>query len=779
MAAPDEIKQLVERFALHREDYQRGGYLEAQLRQEFINPMFQCLGWDMDNRQGFAEAYKDVIHEDAIRVGGVSKAPDYCFRIGGTRKFFLEAKKPTENIESNKEHSYQLRRYAWSAKLPLSILTDFEEFAVYDCRFKPEEKDKATKGRTLFIKFEEYLDRWHEIASVFSREAILKGSFDRYADSARSKRGTSAVDGEFLNEIENWRMLLAKNLAKKNPGLDQRSLNFAVQKIIDRIVFLRIAEDRGIEDYGKLQALQNGIKVYSRLTQLFHAADDRYNSGLFHLTKEKDRQEAPDDLTLSLKIDDDVLKGMFKNLYYPESPYEFSVFPADILGQVYEQFLGKVIRLTAGHQAKVEEKPEVKKAGGVYYTPTFVVDYIVRQTVGKLVEGKTPKHVAKIRVLDPACGSGSFLIGAYQFLLDWHRDWYVANDPKKHPKEVYQYKDGWRLTTTKRKEILINNIYGVDIDAQAVEVTKLSLLLKVLEGENNDSIDRQKKLFHQRALPDLGNNIKCGNSLIGPDFYDGLQLSSFDEDEQYRINAFDWKDEFDTVMNAGGFDAVIGNPPYDVMEKQRGTASWPHEALAEYVRQQSAYENALGGKLNLFRFFLTRSLDLTQKAGRFGMIVPLALLADISCSKSRRQLIERTEDFAADCFPQKDNPSKRIFFGAKLSTVVVVATVASAATVKKKTLQVRVYPANSFSDSAKENVLAFSDVGILDPEHFPIPLTDKQSWALCVKIHKQKNVVRLAELKEFQVTRGEINQTIYRAFIRSQSPGHQSLLKAV
>ena len=508
------------------------------------------------------------------------------------------------------------------------------------------------KGRTLFIKFEEYLDRWDEIASVFSREAILKGSFDRYADSTRSKRGTSAVDGEFLKEIESWRMLLAKNLAKKNPGLDQRSLNFAVQKIIDRIVFLRIAEDRGIEDYGKLQSLQNGIKVYSMLTQLFHAADDRYNSGLFHFTKEKNRNEAPDDLTLSLKIDDDVLNAMFKNLYYPESPYEFSVFPADILGQVYEQFLGKVIRLTAGHQAKVEEKPEVKKAGGVYYTPTFVVEYIVRQTVGKLLEGKTPKQVAKIRVLDPACGSGSFLIGAYQFLLDWHRDWYMANDPTKHFKDVYQHKDGWRVTTAKRNEILINNIYGVDIDAQAVDVTKLSLLLKVLEGENKETIDRQKKLFHQRALPDLGNNIKCGNSLIGSDFYEGQQLSSFDEDEQHRINAFDWNDEFKTVMNAGGFDAIIGNPPYDVMETQRGAASWPHDALAEYVRQQPVYENALGGKLNLFRFFLTRSLDLTKKAGRFGMIVPLALLADISCSKSRRQLIERTKDFSADCFPQ-------------------------------------------------------------------------------------------------------------------------------
>ena len=216
-----------------------------------------------------------------------------------------------------------------------------------------------------------------------------------------------------------------------------------------------------------------------------------------------------------------MLKDILKRLYYPDSPYEFSVLPADILGQVYEQFLGKVIRLTAGHQAEVEDKPEVKKAGGVYYTPTYIVDYIVKNTVGKLLEGKTPKKAAELRILDPACGSGSFLIGAYQYLLDWHRDWYVEHGPEKHRKELYQGPGGdWRLTTAEKKRILLNNIYGVDIDSQAVETTKLSLLLKVLEGETSESLDAQLSFLHERALPDLAANIKCGNSLIGPDFYD-------------------------------------------------------------------------------------------------------------------------------------------------------------------------------------------------------------------------------------------------------------------
>ncbi len=778
MPAPDEIKKLVERFSLHREEYLGGNYNETQLRREFIDPMFKALGWDIDNEQGFAEAYKDVVHEDAIKIEGGPKAPDYGFRIGGTRKFFVEAKRPAENIKQNREHAYQLKRYLWSAKLPLSILTNFAEFAVYDSRTKPKKSDPASKSRVMYIRFEEYLDRWDEIASIFSRDAILKGSFDRYAASTKSKRGTSEVDNEFLKEIESWRLTLARNLALRNPDLDQRGLNFAVQRIIDRLVFLRIAEDRGIEEYGQLQRLLTGAKVYSRMAERFRAADDRYNSGLFHFTPEKGRQEPPDEFTLSLKIDDDVLKEIVQNLYYPDSPYEFSVLPADILGQVYEQFLGKVIRLTSGHQARVEEKPEVKKAGGVYYTPTFIVDYIVKQTVGRLLDKKTPKQAAKLKVLDPACGSGSFLIGAYQFLLDWHCDWYATHNPEKSPKDVYAAKDGWRLTTAKRKEILLNNIFGVDIDSQAVEVTKLSLLLKVLEGENRETLDRQKKLFHQRALPDLGSNIKCGNSLIGPDFYDG-QLSLFDAEEQYRINAFDWQTEFSAIMKSGGFDAVIGNPPYDVLEKNRGKSSWPHAALAEYVRDNSAYENALGGKLNLFRFFIVRSLDLASKSGRFGMIVPLALLADISCAKSRRQLLLRTDGLEADCFPQKDNSNRRVFLTAKLSTVVLTGSVVKASSIEQSQLKTRVYPWNSFDDGPRENVVRFSDTTILDPVNTPIPLTDKASWALCLKVHRQSGVVRLANVADFCVTRGEINQTIYRKLISSEKRGMKRLLKGV
>jgi len=644
MTAPDKVLELVQRFDRNIEAYRSGRYNEAQIRKEFIDPLFEQLGWDVANKQGYAEAYKDVIHEDAIKIGGATKAPDYCFRIGGARKFFVEAKKPSIDIKHDIHPAYQLRRYAWSAKLPLSILTDFEEFAVYDCRIKPGKNDKASKARTIYLRYTHYAGRWREIADIFSRDAILKGSFDKYAESTRRKKGTAEVDAAFLAEIESWREQLARNFALRNRDLSRRDLNFAVQRTIDRIIFLRMCEGRGIETQDRLQALLNGSKTYARLGEMFQRADERYNSGLFHFAPEKGR-EPPDELTLRLTLDDRVLKEILSRLYYPESPYEFSVLPPEILGQVYEQFLGKVIRLTKGHRAEVEEKPEVKKAGGVYYTPIYIVDYIVKHTVGKLLEGKTVREVGgltptwkpskkgrPLAVLDPACGSGSFLLGAYQYLLDWHRDGYVNDGPNKHTAgpnpRLYQRAAGdWRLTTAERKRILLSHVFGVDIDPQAVEVTKLSLLLKVLEGESQQSLDHQLRLFHERALPDLASNIKCGNSLIGPDFYENRQMEMFDQEEVYRINAFDWHAEFPQIFPScdrkradqiptAGFNAVIGNPPYIRIQTMRDTAP----DTVDYYKQR--YTAASKGNYDIYVLFVERGLHLLNNDGRLGFILP-------------------------------------------------------------------------------------------------------------------------------------------------------------
>ncbi|MCX6743347.1 MAG: N-6 DNA methylase, partial [Candidatus Parcubacteria bacterium] len=586
-----DLKKLVDRFTGNIKQYEDNNYKEFRVRADFIDPFFELLDWDLGNKQGFSEAYRDVIREDQVMVGGQQKAPDYCFKIGVEKKFFVEAKKPSVDIKKDIGAAYQLRRYAYSAKLPLSILTDFHEFAVYDTRIKPKPKDKAEVARIFYCKFDEYEQNFEYIYNTFSKDAILKGSFDRYVADTKKKKGTSEVDKEFLKLIEDWRNDLAKNIAVNNLKLDLYSLNTAVQKIIDRIIFLRIAEARNIEPEDTLSNFADSSNIYKKLDVYFQQADKRYNSGLFKI----------ENWLSDLKIDDKVLKDLIKSTYYPESPYEFSVLPVEILGNIYEQFLGKVIHLTATHQAKIEEKPEVKKAGGVYYTPQYIVDYIVKNTVGEKVKDSTPEKIEALKTLDPACGSGSFLLGAYAYLLRWHLDYYTRDKKslEKYKKlgRIYDYKGDFKLTIDEKKKILKNNIFGVDIDGQAVEVTKLSLLLKLMEDETQQSAGMLIKYSKEALLPDLSDNIKCGNSLIGTDFYGSKNMSLFGNDEMRKVNAFDWEKEFKDIFGNGGFDVVIGNPPYVVVKGGRYTNFEENAETIKYYKNNYKYGEQ---QINLF-----------------------------------------------------------------------------------------------------------------------------------------------------------------------------------
>ncbi len=651
----DEIARLVKHFTTNRAGYLSPFYKEAHARQEFIDPLFVALNWDVHNSQHAAPDYREVIVEDTLDIEGHAKAPDYAFRMGRERKFFTEAKKPGVDLKSAAAPAYQLRRYAWSAKLALSLLTDFEELAVYDCRIRPAASDKTTVARVNYLRYDEYPDRWQEIWDVFSREAVWGGSFDQYAQTSKGKRGASEVDAEFLKEIEGWREVLAKNIALRNPRLTIDELNDAVQRTIDRIIFLRMAEDRGIEDYGRLQRLAKGTDIYAGLLALSRQADAKYNSGLFDFSKAGDR------VTPGLAVDDRTLKPILADLYYPQSPYEFSVLPVEILGNVYEQFLGKVIRLTAAHQAKVEEKPEVKKAGGVFYTPAYIVNYIVKNTVGKQIEGKSPRQLKGFRVLDMACGSGSFLLGAYQYLLDYYQQWYAGHDPEKHSGAMAQQGDAWRLLTAEKKRILTEHIFGVDIDRQAVEVTKLSLLLKVLEGESDETLGKQLSLWQERALPNLDRNIKCGNSLIGSDYFAGQFLP--DTDELRRVNPFDWAAEFPEAMQAGGFDCVIGNPPYVDIK------SLP----SQDVRYIFSVFPSANNRINLFAAFIEKSL-MVAKRRSFGlsMIIPTALLTQESYRTLRKTILDNCHISSIVRLPNESFGSSA--GDVKVDTVIVVLT---------------------------------------------------------------------------------------------------------
>jgi len=618
-----KIAELVARFEEQYHSYKKSDYNETQTRRDFIDPFFKALGWDIDNENGYAETYREVIHEDRVKVGQGTKAPDYSFRLpGGKKLFFVEAKKPQVFIKEDIHPAYQIRRYGWSAKLPISIITDFEEFSVYDCTKRPKPTDKASVSRIKYITFRDYLSEFDFIWDTFSKERVLKGSFDRFVQSDTNKRGTATVDKEFLQSLDNWRTYLATSISWKNKELDDDEINHVVQQTIDRIIFLRIAEDRGVEPYGQLRdALKTG-DYYQNLYRQFVIADDKYNSGLFNFKK--------DTLSSNIIVDNKVLKTIINELYYPDSPYEFSVLSVEILGSAYEQFLGKTITLDKAHRAKIEEKPEVRKAGGVYYTPQYIVDYIVQNTVGKLIEGKNPGEIKNIRIVDPACGSGSFLIGAYQYLLDYHRNFYNENGKAGKGSKDNPLTPEGNLTTAEKKKILLNNIYGVDIDVNAVEVTKLSLLLKCMEGETEASIATQLKLFNERILPTLDDNIKSGNSLIDTDFYDG-QID-FEPQAEKKIKPFNWQKAFPEVFKNGGFDAVIGNPPYVQIGNQNTESAFYF--TYKYIANS-----------DLYSIFIERSFYLTKLDKNIGYIVPSLFIKGVRYGKLRTLINDNCSEF--------------------------------------------------------------------------------------------------------------------------------------
>ena len=594
-------------------------------------------------------------------IGGKVKAPDYAFRIGGLRKFFVEAKKPSVNIKDELEPAFQVRRYGYTAKLPLCILTDFEEFAVYDTRIKPSPSDKPSAARIFYCTFEEYHKHFDFIFNTFSKEAILKGSFDTYIQENKNKKGTSEVDKELLKLVEGWRTDIAKNIALRKPSLDIYHLNTAVQKIIDRIIFLRIAEDKEMEEYGLLQKITESGTVYQKLQSVFDKANAKYNSGLF----------TPHDWLRSLTIDDAVLSSIINGLYYPECPYEFSILPVEILGNIYEQFLGKIItfrniggrvssdRTNTRHTAIIEEKPEVKKAGGVYYTPQYIVRYIVENTLGVKIKGQSPDAVAKLKVVDPACGSGSFLVEAYQQLLNYHLDYYSSEKVRKQAlknSRIYETgKNVYKLTIEEKQRILLNNIYGVDIDGQAVEVTKLSLYLKLLENEGRETQGQLFKFSDIKLLPSLDSNIKCGNSLVSSDYYHEKDLSLFDDEAMRKINTFDWDKEFPEVFAQGGFDCVIGNPPYV------NISVFPE--LHTYL--QTTYSVIHTGYNDLMYYFMYRGIEFLKEDGLSGIITSNYFLGNEYAKKLRV--------FLSDKITKIVNFKNAKIFSANVHTALIFA----------------------------------------------------------------------------------------------------------
>lgn len=621
-----QLIELVNTFENSFKIFKNSKYNETQLRNDFINSFLMTFGWDVDNEAGKNQFLRDVIQEESIEVENEisKKNPDYTLRVQGLRKLFVEAKKPYVDIAKSPKAAFQVRRYGWNANFGISILTNFEKLIIYDCRYKPDIKEDERVARIYLFKFSEYIEKYDKIYDLISFESASSGRLDDLFSVY--ERVGQTFDDYFLEQIENWRERLAVSAVQRNEQLGSDEINFLIQRLLNRIVFLRICEDRTIEKY---ETLKN-IKSYNKLKTLFQQSDKRYNSGLFDFIE--------DNLSLDIEIDSEVLIEIFNELYYPLSPYDFSVVDSAILSQIYEKFLGSHMVLDDGRQLSIVSEPEVVASNGVIPTPKIIVEQIVKETLTSLVQEKNSNQLAQLKIADICCGSGTFLISVYDFLLKSTIEKFLE-EGVSNAELIYKLPDNtYGLTLKAKRNVIEQSIFGVDINPYATEVTEYSLLLKLLEGENGASIEHFIVQYETKVLPSLQNNIKCGNSLVDDKFYEFMPEEIEDDKVLFRVKPFNWETEFPFLNDTNGFDAIVGNPPY--VRIQKLVKFFPEE-IKYYQSNLSGFEVAKKETIDKYYVFIQRAIALLNPTGFLGYIVPHKFFI-IKGGKALRKFISET-----------------------------------------------------------------------------------------------------------------------------------------
>ena len=592
------IHALVKKYESNRDFYKTPKFNETQVRNEFLDPLFEALGWDIRNMSGKSTNEREVLLEESLKADAVthSKKPDYTFRLFGERKFFLEAKKPCVDISTDDNPAKQVRRYGYTANLKISVLSNFEDLYIYDTSYKVEDEDTLTKARIKAYHYTDYENVVEELLQLLGKESVYTGHFEEVWNNIELNVVHQSVDSLFLDQINQWRLMLGKQILSYDSNLDIDYLGDIVQSYINKILFLRVCEDRNIETYQRLLTIADH-NSHKELVAKFRDADSKYNSGLF---KELISEDIIGNISSSFWT-------IIRQLYFPESPYSFTVLSSDILGRIYEIFLAEKLAVVDG-ELKIVKKPENVERD-IVTTPNFVVREILRQTAAEIIQGKSANEIYNLRCADISCGSGAFLLELYQMLHDSLVDYYIKNDRNK----LVQTSIGtYKLPYEMKRSLLVNCIYGVDKDFNAVEACKFGLLLKLLEGEDVNSLSS----FHP-ILPDLSNNIFYGNSL--------LSTADVPACDALEINPFDFGDR--------AFDLIVGNPPYMKTEDIKAFTPKEKSLYEKDKRYKTAYK-----QYDKYFLFIERALNLLKPAGCLGYIVPSKFMK-VGAAKGLRGLI--------------------------------------------------------------------------------------------------------------------------------------------
>ena len=655
------VQSLAKKFLSDLKHYTSKDYQEAQVRQDFVDKFFVALGWDVYHESQH-DPYRQEVKIEKPEKKAKGRA-DYSFSIAPHFKrvrFFVEAKRPQQDI-ATADNCFQAIRYSWPRNIPIAVLTDFQYIYVLDSRYRPNINSSVSR----------IVDKWHcddfksresfeRLYWLLSREAVMNGSIENYAEnelpppqSAVKQYSLFAhdvreFDDDFLQQLDDWRVSLASAFKKADNTLTDTQLTEAVQRTLDRLVFIRFLEDKLIEQDKIIERFgQNNKSHWQDFISVSKRLDETYNGIVFKphsVVDNKNFQPSSADFT---QICDELTDE--------HSPYNFDSIPVEILGRIYERFLGKVVQ-SKRKTVEVIEKDNVRKAGGVFYTPDYIVAYMVEQSLGDKIKGKTPDEILKLHVIDTACGSGSFLIGAFGYLLETISTYYKKY-PNKAKKGVLEARgdDGEKyLTLNYKRGVLINCIFGVDIDSQAVEVAQLSLYLKLMEEETTNSAHQSQMEIGAALLPSLMNNIVVGNSLVSLDDGGG---DLFFLEKLRATKSLNFKMTFPKVFQSGGFDLVIGNPPY--------IKEYTNREAFEHVHNSPYYE----GKMDLWYLFACLGLDwLKPESGVLAFIATNNWVTNAGAKKLRAKItvdaqIKQLIDFG----------DFKVFRDAGIQTMILIA----------------------------------------------------------------------------------------------------------
>src|SRR3989344_5001599 len=576
--AKEKIKDLVDKYEKVKSAGRLKSYTEEETKKDFILPLFEALGWSVFDKE-------EVSAEENIKSSG---RVDYGFYLNGRPKFYLEAK-PFKADLNKEDFANQAIRYSWNRGVTWAVLTDFESIKV----FCAQEIDKYLADKLFFeIPYSEYLKRFDQLQWL-SREASADDVLDKEAEKVGKKLHKVPVSELLYKDLSKARDVLTESLRICNQAVPKDLLDEGVQKLLNRLIFLRVAEDRGIEPniltmlMREAEAQKSGAQLYKAMVGKFRELDKTYDSNLFSEHPFENWEEYGGATEKAIKI----LYG--KKGYYE---YDFKAMPADVLGSVYEHYLG--YRLAQSQKGvTLAQDAGKRKEQGIYYTPSYIVDYIVKNALKPVLDKcGSVADLQKIKVLDPACGSGSFLVKALETINDKYREF-------GNPGDVFT-----------KLHILTENLYGVDLDSQAVEIARLNLILSALD--------------QRMSLPLLDKNIKNGNSLIsGTDKEREKYFGKNFRDKK----PFNWEEEFPEVFKQGGFDVVIGNPPY--------IKEFVNKAAFDGLHEGPYYQ----GKMDIWTMFACVCIDLLKDGGMMSFIAPNNWVTNAGASIFRDKILKEGE----------------------------------------------------------------------------------------------------------------------------------------